>query len=78
MLRFVISFLCLSKLSLSQDLTNVEDIKVLSELPIDKLLSLKRGYAVEKEESSMNFTDDGIESRTFPEALALQVNILFH
>ncbi|CAG9854176.1 unnamed protein product [Phyllotreta striolata] len=58
-----------------QDLTFVEDVKVLSELPMERLLFLKKGYVLGKDEDCANCTEDadGLESRTLPQALALQV-----
>ncbi|CAH1160156.1 unnamed protein product [Phaedon cochleariae] len=58
---------------LGQDITNIEDIQTLSELPLEKLLSLKKVFR--PDESQDETIPDAIEkknSASSPEALALQ------
>ncbi|XP_072387329.1 uncharacterized protein [Diabrotica undecimpunctata] len=74
MLQFIVfAFLnLLCEFSLGQDLTHIEDIKVLSELPLDRLLTIQRGFKKEDIIIERNNTEEQLEGREFPHALALQ------
>lgn len=72
MLILTVSCLFLIQISQSQDFTSYEDVKALSELPLDRLLLVQRSF----ESNEYNFTnhDDKAESRIdFPGPVALQL-----
>lgn len=71
MLRLIVILAALPHISYSQDLTNVEDIHILSELSLDKLLALKRTFKIQGNKVDVNVSRT-LDEET-PQALALQV-----
>ncbi|KAG5899968.1 hypothetical protein JTB14_034539 [Gonioctena quinquepunctata] len=69
-MSFLLPFFMVFQLSLGQDITNVEDIQVLSELSLEKLLSLRKAFLVDHGQEG-NITEDVSKSDGVPHALAL-------
>ncbi|XP_074037718.1 uncharacterized protein [Leptinotarsa decemlineata] len=71
MFRLMTIFVSL-RLCLSQDITNIKDIQVLSELSLEKLLSVRRAFHAEDNHKENNASEDVSSSSSVPQALALQ------
>lgn len=70
MLRLILILWVFFYSAVSQDISFVEDIRALSELPLEKLLHLKKSFDVDEDIVPLASTNS---SEEVPQALALQV-----
>lgn len=72
MLRLIVIVLAVVlSISHSQDFTNVDDVHILSELSLEKLLALKRSFEIQDNSLDLNVSRTIADEQ--PLALALQV-----